>query len=174
MNKTDDPAQVGKHRFELAGLGKAPFRFAGMSENLLRHADGHCQPGGSCDYCGNGIRFECWVLSADGRRFKVGSDCIRKVDDSGLMAAYKSSPQFREHQRKLRLAKAQRELAELDAMIAAHRDALAALPHPHGFLDRKTGAPLTRLDSVLWLRQNAGATGRAGLLRSLKTLFPTP
>jgi hypothetical protein len=103
-----------------------------------------------------------------------GSDCIRKVDDSGLLAAFKTSPDYRRHQGELRRAKATRELAELDALIGAHRAALAALPHPHGFMDRQTGAPLTRLDSVLWLREHAGATGRAALLRSLKTLFAIP
>jgi hypothetical protein len=67
------------HPFERAGLGLAPFRFVGVTENMIRHPDGTCQPGGTCDYCANGIRWECHVLSADGKRFKVGCDCIGRL-----------------------------------------------------------------------------------------------
>lgn len=166
--KTDSPELVGKHCFEVAGLGLAPFRFIGLSDNVITNPDGTSRPGGSCDYCGNGIRHECHVKGADGRQFKVGSDCIAKVGDAGLLRAFKTSPAWRAHQRKLAAAKAARVSAEVRAIVEANKARLAALPHPRGFTDRATGAPLTALDQAEWMLANAGKAGRAGLLGWLK------
>jgi len=89
------------HPFERAGLGKAPFRFTGMRERTLAHAhrdmgmDGplppefFSRPGSSCDYCHTGIRYEYWILSADGREFKVGCDCVQKTGDARLSGEIK-------------------------------------------------------------------------------------
>lgn len=166
--KTDDAADVGKHRFEVAGLGLAPFRFVGFSVNVITHPDGSTQSGGSCDYCGAGIANECQVLSADGKRFKVGCDCIAKVGDEGLLQAFKTSPAVRDHKRKLAAAKAAREFTELSALIDAAAPVLSTLPHPRGFVDRSTGKPLTRLDYVKWYLKACGASGRGKWLRGLK------
>jgi hypothetical protein len=69
------------HPFEAAGLGLAPFRFVGMEHKTFQACPGApIQVGGSCDYCSTGISYFCWIESADGRRFKVGSDCVAKVD----------------------------------------------------------------------------------------------
>lgn len=163
--KTDNPADVGRHAFEVAGLGLAPFRFVGATENAITYPDGTTKAGGTCDYCGTGIRLECHVQSADGKRFKVGCNCIDKVGDKGLLAAYKSSPEFRQHQRELRYAKsaAQREAAL--ALLNANREALSAKPHPHGFINRETGDPLTFVDYAEWMLDHAGANACAGLLK---------
>lgn len=68
------------HPFEEAGFGRAPYRFDGVTRNWFMACPGDPgKPGGSCDYCGQGIAFEYWVVSADGRRFKVGCDCIAKL-----------------------------------------------------------------------------------------------
>jgi hypothetical protein len=68
------------HPFEKAGLGKAPFRFAGMTKHSYQACPGApVQPGGSCDYCGTGIMYEYWVSGVDGSNFKVGCDCIIKL-----------------------------------------------------------------------------------------------
>lgn len=166
--KTEDPAQAGKHAFEIAGLGQAPFRFVGMSENVIAYPDGTQKAGGSCDYCGTGIRYECQIASKDGKRAKVGCECIRKVGDAGLLQAYKTSPEFRAHQRQLRALKAKAILTELSALIAANAGLLATLPHPYGYTDRQTGKALTRLDSVNWLLSHSGDSGRASLLRGLR------
>ena len=166
--KTEITANVGKHAFEVAGLGLAPFRFVGMSVNSITYPDGTTQPGGTCDYCGIGIANECHVLSADGKRFKVGCDCIAKVSDAGLLRAYKTSLAFRDHNRKLAAAKAARVSKELTQLIADNSALFASRPHPRGFLDRTTGAPLTFLDSVKWSLGYCGASGRAALLKGLK------
>lgn len=169
MIKTDNAAEVGQHVFERAGLGLAPFKFVGMSENAVKcGVNGETKAGGSCDYCGTGIRFEFWLKSADAKTFKVGCDCINKSGDAGLMRAYKTSHEYRKHQRNLRAAKAQREALELAALVESLTPALSAKPHPYGYTDRQTGAPLTMLDYVKYSIGCCGASGRAGWLRRLK------
>ena len=84
-------SEQAAHKFESAGLGKAPFRFIGYEHKTYQaHPSAPVQVGGSCDYCGQGISNMYHVKSADGNRFKVGSDCIAKVDDKGLQKDRKS------------------------------------------------------------------------------------
>jgi hypothetical protein len=146
--KTDNPAEVGTHVFERAGLGKAPFRFVGMSQNRINYPDGSSKAGGSCDYCGTGIEWEFGVKSADGRIFKVGCDCINKTGDKGIITAYKNSPEYRKHQRDLAAAKRMRNWEAFIALVNANRSILASFPHPYGFTDRETGKPMSALDYV--------------------------
>lgn len=171
MKRTENAALVGKHAFEIAGLGLAPFRFVGASENVITYPDGRQQAGGSCDYCGTGIRTECHVKSSDGKTFKVGCNCIDKVGDTGLLKAYKTSPEYRAKQRALRAIKSAAGLAEFKETIAAGADKLAALPHPMGFTDRKTGFPLTALDYAKWMLQNCGDASRRSVLNRLKAML---
>ena len=163
--KTENQAHVGKHAFEIAGLGLAPFRFVGASENVITYPDGTQQAGGSCDYCGTGIRTECLVKSADGKLFKVGCNCIAKVGDDGLMKAYKTSPEYRAKQRTIRQAKAQAVLAQLKSAIETESAKLSSMPHPSGYTDRETGKPLTALDYVKWMLDHCGDSGRASTLQ---------
>src|SRR5688572_901771 len=72
------------HPFEKAGLGLAPFRFTGMSKNVISHGDGITQPGGTCDFCGEGIMWECYIRAADGKIFKVGNVCVAKTNDPSI------------------------------------------------------------------------------------------
>ena len=76
------------HIFEVAGLGKYPYRLnrwfdAGKCATMIVNG----VPNGSsltCDYCGTLIRYIYELISADGKVFIVGSDCINKADDAGL------------------------------------------------------------------------------------------
>lgn len=102
------------HQFTEAGLGQAPFRFTGMSENVIRHANGHTQAGGSCDFCGTGIRWEFHIVSADSKGSKVGCDCIRKVGDAKLIKASDLA--------KKKAAKEKREQAKRDKWEAIQND----------------------------------------------------
>jgi vacuolar-type H+-ATPase subunit H len=90
------------HAFESRGLGKAPFRCVGLRENrfTIPGVPEATKPGGTCDYCGTGIAYECVIQSADGRQFVVGCDCVLKTDDRGLVSAVKLA------QRKARQEKA--------------------------------------------------------------------
>ena len=143
------------HRFEAAGLGAAPFRFTGeTTEKTYQACHGApVQPGSTCDSCGTCIRYEFWIVSADGRRSKVGSDCIRKSDDAGLVRAISSA------EARLRRAKsaARRKAAweKKAAFTAAQLErlssvaaTLAAQPHP---VPAHAADGLTALDYVRWL-----------------------
>jgi hypothetical protein len=115
------------HPFEVAGLGKAPFRCVGVSENVYVTAGGaHRQAGGSCDYCGTGIRWEYSIISSDQKRFVVGCDCVEKTESA--VAGFKEQKAI--HQKQLRdarnaIAKAARE-AEQAARMAEVKKELEA------------------------------------------------
>lgn len=72
---------VRDHRWELAGLGVAPFKYLGMYENRFDMGGGRSKPGGTCNYCGQGILYCFKVESSDGKRFVVGCDCIAHCHD---------------------------------------------------------------------------------------------
>jgi hypothetical protein len=79
------------HCFERAGLGKAPFHYRGTIDQNVVHGlatlgNGlQTKPGGTCDYCGTAILNMFSVESSDGRRFKVGCECIKKTGDTGMI-----------------------------------------------------------------------------------------
>lgn len=98
------------HRFEAAGLGKAPFRFLGAEERrgpikfldesgVMLEVGAPGQPMGTCDYCGQGIAICCKIRSADGREFIVGTDCVRKTGDAGMLRGVKSAEGQRRKER---------------------------------------------------------------------------
>ena len=78
-----------QHKFEIAGLGVYPFRCTGITERVISYPDGTSQPSGTCDYCGNGIKYCCVIRDANGKTFEVGTDCVNKTDDRGLVDAVK-------------------------------------------------------------------------------------
>lgn len=130
------------HPFEEAGFGQAPYRFDGVTRNWFVACPGDPgKPGGSCDYCGQGIAYEYWVVSADGRRFKVGCDCIAKlarkdnVAFAGDTLARDADIARRRMDRERRAAvEHQKRMAarqSFEAWYTVQRQAQAcALPHP--------------------------------------------
>jgi len=158
MNSLSDKQASSIHRFELAGLGKAPFQFTGkVTETVFVACPGATpKSGSSCDYCGTGIRYEFWLRSADQKEFKVGCDCIHKAGDRGLIK------QIAAAERKLRdaknqAAKARREakkesrIASAKSNLPSVRGALASRPHPSSYFANQ-GRSL--LDYVLWCFDN--------------------
>lgn len=152
------------NKFELAGLGQAPFRWLGvriekgpidLGGGLTSGAPG--QPMGTCDFCGQGIA-ECHQIeSADGKRSIVGSSCVHKMGDKALTDKVK-----RESNRIKREAKAKRDNARIDATRALLaqdnvRADLAAQPHPKDFMAAKG---FTLADWADWMMVNAGTKGR--------------
>lgn len=163
--KSDNPAEVGKHVFERAGLGKAPFRFFRFSTMKYCACPGApVQPGTSCDYCGTGIMYVCHIKGADGKEFKVGCDCVAKTGDAGLIKAYKQAPEYRQHQRELAHAKDKVKTAELNEILARRnvRASLQAQKHPNSYF---AGKGLTYLDYVNYSLGGCGAKGRADWLK---------
>lgn len=155
------------HRFELAGLGKGPFRFTGnVTEKTFCACPGSpVKAGSSCDYCGTSIRYEFWCVSSDGKEFKVGCDCIHKSGDRGLIL------QISKAERKLRDAKnaaakarknerkAERISNAMD-LLNSVRGTLANQAHPSKhFADEGR----TMLDYVNWCFAN-GAGEKASFI----------
>lgn len=146
----------GMHRFERAGLGKAPFQVRGFGREVYQAIPGDpscpLQPGTSCDYCGTGIMDVAYIESADGKRFKVGCDCVAKVGDSQLLKEIRRSPEHYRLQRQKRQAKGAAIKAEYARLLADSRlDA-----HREGFEKRWN-----------W----CGAAGRARIVREIRELL---
>lgn len=146
------------HAFELAGLGKAPFRFDGFEVKTYQAApDAPVQPGTCCDYCFTGISNVCWIKSVDGKRFKVGCDCAEKTGDRGLCKFIDAK--VAEHRRMLAAKRADAKIEAARALLPAVSESLKAKPHPQadrgGFF-----ANLTMLDYVMWMLSNAGTKGQ--------------
>jgi hypothetical protein len=157
-----------QHLFEKAGLGRAPFAYVGCEYRVgpikLASSDG-CetwagapgQPMGACAYCGQGIA-ECHLVrSADGRTFTVGCDCIRKVDDAGLVVSVSKAKRKAEHAK----ADARTERA---AKLLEREDVRSLLAAE---LDPRSLGKRTLLESIEWLLEHAG---RAGKLRAAKAI----
>ena len=114
------------HPFEAAGLGRAPFRVVRLetredraSDNAERksagkmYTDNHCT---SCDYCSTAIYNAYHIRSADGRTFKVGCDCLKKVD-----AKLESSAKRIARARRAELI-AEKAMRERDERLARQRE----------------------------------------------------
>ena len=177
-------ADVIEHPF--SDMGPAPYRFVGAwampskalleanpsAYNMAIAAAPKLTSGiGSCACCGIGITDHFTIKCGDGTRHAVGCDCVEKVTrEPKLISEMKLAK--REIAREKRHARESRQLDELRAALADTqvRAILAALPHPRGFSNRKTGEPLSFLDQCEWTHQNAGMAGCGRLLRHLKKL----
>ncbi|MEN6367735.1 MAG: hypothetical protein ABFC88_13065 [Thermoguttaceae bacterium] len=163
------------HPFERAGLGVAPFRFIGMSEKVYCACPGApAQPAGTCDYCGNGIRYCYHIKSADGREFVVGCDCVQKTDRACLVNATEFDRAVAAQERKLRQARRAKTVAKEEERIAAAlaqypavRERMGEHPHPNatpgGWFAGKTLA-----DWADYMAERAGHSGRLRLARVIE------
>jgi len=157
------------HRFEKAGLGKAPFRYLGWYKAVYQAIPGdpNCpiQPGSSCDYCGQGIMYVCRIVGTDGKEFKVGCDCVAKTGDAGLMKVVDNEK--RQHERKLRRELAARKADALGALLADEGNLakLSARPHPAQWA---VAQGKTLLDWARWMVEHSGAAGKAKTLKALR------
>jgi hypothetical protein len=159
------------HKFEKAGLGLAPYRYLGMEEKIYQACNGApVQPGSSCDYCGTAIRYCFWLLSKDGKRFKVGSECILKSGDAGLRKvvtaeqAKKNKEKYRANAPK-RLAKSQAVSKRLQEILETRKEEFSAQPHPNDYF---AGKGKTYYDYLTFAVQSCGASGKARWLKSLE------
>ena len=156
-----------KHVFEIAELGKAPFKFIGVEKVTYQACPGApIQPGGACDYCGTGISIWCWIEDSEGKRFKVGSECVNKVssdkafreDAKYAIARYRTQERNqKEHQRIQR----GRELVSDLAATLRH------MPHSQPWAREKG---MTKLDEIQWWFSNAGHKGMLDTTKWLEKL----
>lgn len=148
------------HPWEKAGLGKPPYRYLGVRENMYRPAPGvPAMPGGSCDYCGTGLRYEFMVQSADGKKFKVGSEHIQMVSSDRHLkrAADLDMKKLKKQKAKVSREKAREKLVsdvQHGKEILHHfPDLLKKAKHPS--IDSKT-----MRDYVEFLLSNGGMAGK--------------
>ncbi len=168
--KSDNPTRIGQHVFAASGLGQAPFRVIGFERRVFRVApDAPAQPAGSCQYCGTPIADCCLIRSADGRTFVVGTTCVDKTGDSGLIQAYRRTVEYRSHQRELRIAK--------DAHVVAEWEGLTADPVARGILDATMIQRWDGMGEESWLAYATrvwgwcGMAGHARYLRQAKKII---
>jgi hypothetical protein len=119
------------HKFEIAGLGKAPFKLIGFYKmpsnslagqnpdayNMALRAMPQGAGCGSCQFCGIPLINNFIIESSDGQKNAVGCDCVQKVGDRGL------TTKIKEMQRIARKEKrdAEREATRL-AKLEAERE----------------------------------------------------
>lgn len=170
------------HVFERAGLGKAPFRFVGITEErgpkVVERANGVTfsvgapgQPMGSCNFCGTGIAECCHIVSADGKRFIVGNECVKRTGDKGLAkvtneAINKIRRAARHKREALKIEQAGAWLQKPDVRLC-----LENRKHPFGFKDRD-GNPLTALEWAEWMMDNAGNAGKVKVYKFILATVP--
>ena len=153
------------HPFEKAGLGLAPFRYVGMVHQDIRDGVRHLgetaggcyittNPGGTCDYCGMAIVNMFTIKSADGKTFKVGCDCLAKVDAKLTVRAKVDV------KAKKKAADAARIKAARESLPRAESLRLAPHPTAWGAANGKTMA-----DWCEWMFVNAGTTGKLNAAR---------
>lgn len=164
MNENQDARTVQAdviHKFERAGLGKAPFRYVGYEFKTYQACHGApVQVGGSCDYCGVGICNMFYIESADGKRFKVGSNCVEKTGDAGLVR-----PILQKAKSVKLAAKHEKErIARLWARetLPTVKEKLQAKPHPMNWSGK------TLYDWAEWMLKNAGARGEKEVIKAIK------
>lgn len=166
------------HKFEQAGLGKAPFRFVGVEERRgpIRELDKNGQPTGveygapgqpmgTCDYCGQGIAICCTIVSADGKRFIVGSDCVAKTGDAGLRTVKTAVNKLAREKTVARERQRIGDMRDRLTMDDELRAKLSAIPHPQDWRAEKGE---TLLDSVEWMMERAGHSGRMKTVRCIE------
>ncbi len=170
---TADEVAREVHPFERAGLGKAPFRFVSCEDKVyVPYHGGPALPGGSCDYCSHEIIGCYWIASADGKRFKVGCDCVEKLDraDNRLVSEVKKAKLARSRKMAAarKEAKLDKERAEIASSVDRYGDVeatLAAQPHPS--IPERTMA-----DYVIWMSANAGHAGKLKAARIVNGAEP--
>ncbi len=168
------------HPFEKAGLGLAPFKYVGLTENRGPKvlADGMTtigspgQPLGSCDYCGTGIAYEFHIESSDKKHFIVGSDCVCKLSKSSNKASM--DPAIRavlaaaaKLETEKRHAKEAAKIEAGKAFIEANKDKLSKIAHPKKFAAEKGDSAL---DMIHWYFKNAGTAGKLDAIKMAGTL----
>jgi hypothetical protein len=167
MLKSDNVDAIGQHCFERKGLGTAPFRVIGFSVSKYQPIpDAPALPGSSCDYCGMAIMLVCHIRGVDGKAFKVGSDCVNKTGDDGLIKAYKQTKEYRAHQKALRNAKDERNKAEIARFLA---DEIVTTWMKAQTFTTSWGKATNKLEAMQKSLAWCGAKGRSEWVRTLRT-----
>lgn len=118
------------HVFE--HLGKPPYKYSGYAELVFTiPGSGICKAGGACDHCGTVIRNAFYFTSADGKTFKVGSQCVTKSGDRGLRKFV--SEETKRIKRERDLAELPLLRQQLNDLIAETEPKTSAMAHPNAY-----------------------------------------
>lgn len=169
------------HIFEDKGLGKAPFRLIPPPKLNATEMDKEI----ACRACGRMIRHRFHIKSADGHMFVVGSECVKKAGDAGLLDALKaeikrrrieSRDNARQSNAEARIA-AQRltndglsneELAnQLKAQLNAEASAMLAAAETHSVLSHLAAPGFA---SAMAMHACAGKPWTTNMLTHVKTI----
>lgn len=164
---TNAQQQTRIHPFEKAGLGTAPFRCIGYREEVYQACQGApIQPGTSCDYCAQGIRYVYVIQGADGRSFKVGSSCVEKCASKGERVYTEVQRAARKLKREAKLKRDKARIERLRAHLETDtvQADLSSRPHPNTY---RASLGDTELSHALWLLDHAGISGCIKLARAL-------
>ncbi len=115
---------------------------------------------GSCDYCGTGIATICTIKSADGKTFKVGCDCVRKVDapTTKLVKAVNKA------KRDMQKAREAKRIAAAFDLLDSRDDVAAAMAEVKA--ERGGGSVL---EYVQFCRTGAGHSGKLRVARIIES-----
>lgn len=156
---------VAKCRFERAGMGLAPFILRGVEEKVHVACPGATpQPGGTCDFCGTGIRYVFHIESADGKKWGVGCDCVRHTQDAGLIRRATNEQKLID--RKNRHDREDKKIAELKDWFYSHAEKAKSIPSPNSRRAEEFGETL--FDCVEWYLNHAGRSGSIDILKLAK------
>lgn len=161
------------HKWEIDGLGKAPFECVGMFElpspslaehnptaynNAMRELPKgyHC---GTCAVCGMPLKYNYLIKSADGQTFSVGSECVLKRGNHEKSLVDKIKAERNAILREKRAAKRQ---AEWEVREAKRKERLEAEEQKQ----RERNGGLTDLE-LYRQRKAAALAKRAELLAPL-------
>jgi hypothetical protein len=162
------------HPWEVAGLGNYPYRVVGIEVRVgpIHMPDGTMvggpgQPMGICDYCGQGIK-DCYkILAADGKRFEVGGDCVRRAcDEAGERVPNAVKAFEREKRQAAARAKAKRVRERLDEILAAPPAVLTET-----MVTTPWGEERTLLEDLQRVLLACGDAGRARHLKRIERLI---
>jgi hypothetical protein len=167
------------HKYEDRGLGKAPYKYLGEWECPSPHMAGNNPEAfrrivadaprvdigtlNVCQYCGAVLMINHIVLSADGKRFAVGSECIRKYGEESVIRALTKAERIRNKAK--RAAYLEKRAKEYDAIFATIADDLSRQDHPSEYY-RKQGKTLR--DYMLFVYSSENQKSRA--LSNVKNL----
>lgn len=156
-----------QHPFERAGLGPAPFRFLGMSESVYQAAPGApVQPGASCNYCGQAIRYVFHIMNANGGGFDVGSECVRRTHGSGSAIVRAADRALRDFQYLRRKEREQERIGKAREILASRPDYGRNRPHPSAWHARNGR---TRRDYIDWIMEFGGNRAKLAIWRELQS-----
>jgi len=171
--KTDNAAYVGVHVFTRSKLGVAPFRCIGVYQDVgpKTLSDGSQvgsagQAMGVCAHCGTGIA-DCYqIKSSDGNTFVVGSSCVEKTGDAGLIKSYKNSPEVRAFIKAKRDALTYKKQVELAYLVASNKERLQSIQ-----IKKWNGEMESQWEYLTRVIPMCGASGRARYLKHVKSLL---